>query len=159
MEMLLEQCMAVPLAKYIDATQWFRKLVSRTTCEAEVPRSRCTSSRSAHFRPWPILAKAPYRIHHHPPSLSLTPSRSILPGEMDMDEMQQYLAQENRRCLILEAELEAERWRALRYRDIIIGLMGEGDARPDTPSFQQVRGLLSGSHGTVNSETTGMYAQ
>ena len=65
-----------------------------------------------------------------------------------MEEMQRSLAQARLRCLILEADRDAEmaaknaeNLRASRYRNILSELMGEEDTRADAAHRPQTSGL------------------
>ena len=65
-----------------------------------------------------------------------------------MEEMQRLLAQARLRCLILEADRDAEiaaknaeLLRASRYRSILSQLVGEGDTRVDAAHRPQTSGL------------------
>ena len=60
---------------------------------------------------------------------------------MDMEEMRQLLAQEKLRCLILEADKDAENLRSQRYRSILGEMMGEGDTRVEAAQRPQTSGL------------------
>ena len=65
-----------------------------------------------------------------------------------MEEIQQSLAQARLRCLILEADKDAEiaaknaeSLRASKYRSILSEIMGEGDTRVDAVHHPQTSGL------------------
>jgi hypothetical protein len=60
---------------------------------------------------------------------------------MNVQEIRQSLVQARLRCLLLEADKEAEILRASRYRSILSELVGEGDTRANASHRPQTSGL------------------
>lgn len=60
-----------------------------------------------------------------------------------MEEIRRSLAQARMRCLLLEADKEAEILRASRFRSILSELVGEGDTCANSSHRPQTSGLLN----------------